>query len=101
MSNHKDSIAYGFYKTAEENLNYGVPVTNLVDEILKEVIKAVDFGRTSTWFNTEEYLLKVTNGAVEDLREMGFKVLVDAHGEDEIYILWDFSEEDAKEESEQ
>lgn len=100
MSDYKNTMAYDFYKRAEENLESGKAVEELVEKILKEIISAVGFGRTSTWFNTEEYLLKVTNGAVEDLREMGFKVLVDAHGEDEIYVLWDFSEEDAEEESE-
>lgn len=97
MDNYKDTMAYKLYKRAEENLESGVAVEELVEKILKEIINAVGLGRKETWFPTEEYLLKVVNGATEALTDMGFKVFQDAHGEDELFILWDYSEEEAEE----
>lgn len=97
MNNYKDMMAYKLYKMAEENLESGKAVEELYEKILKEILHAVSLGRKETWFPTEEYLLKVVDGAVEVLTDMGFKVFQDAHGEDELYILWDFSEEESEE----
>lgn len=97
MSNYKDSVAYSFYKRAEENLNYGVAVNNLVDKILKEVLRVVDFGGNVMWFDSDSYLTKVRYEAIGQLRSMGFKVTQSEHCKSELYILWDFSEEDGNE----
>lgn len=98
MSNYKDSIAYSFYKRAGENLNYGVAVNNLVDKILKEVIKAVDFGKTMARVDMSSYDMALTDKALEELQIMGFKTV---HlGQEEFAVIWNFSKEDAQEESE-
>lgn len=98
MSNYKNTMAYDFYQRAEENLNYGVAVNNLVDKILKEVIKAVDFGKTMVRVDMSSYDIALTDKALEELQAMGFKTI---HlGQEEFAVIWNFSKEDAQEESE-
>lgn len=98
MSNYKDSIAYSFYKRAKENLESGIAVENLVEQILKEVLRVVDFGGNVMWFDSDDYLAKIRYEAIGQLRSMGFKVTQSEHRLSELHILWDFSEEDAEEE---
>ena len=69
----------------------------LYEEILKEVLRVVDFGRNVMWFDSDDYLAKVRYEAIGQLRSMGFKVTQSEHCKSELYILWDFSEEDGNE----
>lgn len=94
MSNYKDTMVYKLYKRAEENLESGVAVNNLVDKILKEVIKDVDFGKTMARVDMSSYGITLTDKALEELKNMGFKVF--HRGQEEFAVIWDFSKEDAK-----
>ena len=98
MSNYKDTMAYKLYRKAEENSETGKAVENLVEKILKEVCRTVDFGGKLVWFEPYEYTAKIRDGAISELRGMGFKVTPSEYRKSELYILWDFSEEDAEEE---
>lgn len=93
MSNYKDTMAYRFYKQAEENLESGKAVEKLVERILKQVIDAVDFGETMARINIEPVYLQITSEAVDVLKGMGFKVM--PINEKKMVLLWDFSKEDA------
>lgn len=96
MSNYKNTMAYRFYKQAEENLESGKAVEKLVERILKQVIDAVDFGETMARINIEPVYLQITSEAVDVLKGMGFKVM--PINEKKMVLLWDFSREDAQEE---
>lgn len=98
MNNYKDTMAYKLYKRAEENLESGKAAAELYEEILKEVLRVVDFGGNVMWFDSDDYLAKVRHEAIGQLRSMGFKVTQSEHRLSELYILWDFSEEDTKKE---
>lgn len=95
MSNYKDTMAYRLYKRAEENLESGVAVNNLVEKILKEVMGAVDFGETMARINIEPVYIQIASEAVDVLKGMGFKVM--PINEKKMVLLWDFSKEDAQE----
>lgn len=95
MSNYKDTMAYSFYKRAEENLESGVAVEELVERILKQVISVVDFGKTMARVNIEPVYIQTATQAADVLKDMGFKVM--SINEKEMVLIWDFSEEDAKE----
>lgn len=98
MSNYKDTMAYKLYKQAEENLESGKAVEELVENILKEIIKAVDFGKTMARVDMSSYDIALTDKALEELQTMGFKTI---HlGQEEFAVIWNFSKEDAQEESE-
>lgn len=95
MSNYKDTMAYRFYKQAEENLESGKAVEKLVERILKQVIDAVDFGETMARINIEPVYIQTALEAKDVLKGMGFKVM--SINDKEMVLLWDFSREDAQE----
>lgn len=95
MSNYKDTMAYRFYKQAEENLESGKAVEKLVERILKQVIDAVDFGETMARINIEPVYIQIASEAVDVLKGMGFKVM--PINEKKMVLLWDFSKEEAQE----
>lgn len=88
---HKDTMAYKLYKRAEENLNYGVDVEELVERILKQVIGVVDFGKTMTRVNIEPAYTQTALEAKDVLEDMGFEVM--SINDKEMVLIWDFSEE--------
>lgn len=95
MSNYKNTMAYRFYKQAEENLESGKAVEKLVERILKQVIDAVDFGDTMARINIEPTHIQVASEAKVALEDMGFKVM--SINETKMVLLWDFSKEEAQE----
>lgn len=97
MSNYKDTMAYKLYKRAEESLESGAAVEELVERILKQVIGAVDFGKTMARVNIEPAYIQTATQAAGVLKNMGFKVM--SIDEKELVLIWDYSEEDAEEES--
>lgn len=95
---YRDGFAYKMYQKAEENLESGVAVEELVENILKEIINAVSFGKTMVRVDMSSYGIALTDKALEELQIMGFKV---SHlGREEFAVIWNFSKEDAQEESE-
>ena len=95
MSNYKNTMAYRFYKQAEENLESGKAVEKLVERILKQVIDAVDFGETMARINIEPVHIQIASEAVDVLKGMGFKVMT--LNEKKIVLIWDFSKQEAQE----
>lgn len=95
MSNYKNTMAYRFYKQAEENLESGKAVEKLVERILKQVIDAVDFGETMARINIEPVYIQIASEAVDVLKGMGFKVM--PINEKKMVLLWDFSKEESQE----
>ena len=95
MSNYKGTMAYRFYKQAEENLESGKAVEKLVERILKQVIDAVDFGETMARINIEPVYIQIAPEAVDVLKGMGFKVM--PINEKKMVLLWDFSKEESQE----
>lgn len=95
MSNYKDTMAYKFYKQAEENLESGKAVEKLVERILKQVIDAVDFGETMARINIEPVYIQVVSESKVALEDMGFKVM--PINEKKMVLIWDFSKEEAQE----
>ena len=98
MSNYKDTMAYKLYKRAEENLESGKAAEELVERILKQVIGAVDFGKTMARVNIEPVYIQTATQVAGVLKNMGFKVM--SIDEKEMVLIWDYSEEDAEEEQE-
>ena len=92
MSNYKGTMAYRFYKQAEENLESGKAVEKLVERILKQVIDAVDFGETMARINIEPVYIQVASEAKVALEGMGFKVM--PINEKKMVLIWDFSKEE-------
>ena len=95
MSNYKNTMAYRFYKQAEENLESGKAVEKLVERILKQVIDTVDFGETMARISIEPIHIQIAPEAKVALEVMGFKVV--SINETKMVLIWDFSKEDAKE----
>ena len=75
MSNYKDTMAYKLYKRAEENLESGKAAEELVERILKQVIGAVDFGKTMARVNIEPVYIQTATQVAGVLKNMGFKVM--------------------------
>lgn len=95
MSNYKDTMAYKLYKRAEENLESGKTVEELVERILKQVLGAVDFGKTMARVNIEPAYIQTAVEAVDVLKGMGFEVM--SINDKEMVLIWDFSKEEAEE----
>lgn len=95
MSNYKDTMAYKLYKRAEESLESGAAVEELVERILKQVLGAVDFGKTMARVNIEPAYIQTAVEAVDVLKGMGFEVM--SINDKEMVLIWDFSKEEAEE----
>lgn len=97
MSNYKDTMAYKLYKRAEENLESGKADEELLERVLKQVFNSVDYGQTMVRANIEPAYIQTVARVTDVLKGMGFKVM--SIDEKEIVIIWDYSEEDVKEEN--
>ena len=92
---YRDGFAYKMYQKAEENLESGVAVEELVERILKQVIGVVDFGKTMARVNIEPAYIQTALEAKDVLEDMGFKVMT--INDKEMVLIWDFSKEEAEE----
>lgn len=92
---YRDGFAYKMYQKAEENLKSGKAVEELVERILKQVIGAVDFGKTMARVNIEPAYIQTALEAKDVLEDMGFEIM--SINDKEMVLIWDFSKEEAEE----
>lgn len=97
MKDYKDSLAYKLYLEAQENVETKKAVEELYETILKVIIRMTDFGNTFIHYKASEYRSDVLDKVVLELIKTGFKVHQGGDDHDKLFILWDFSEEDASE----
>lgn len=96
MSNYKDTMAYRFYKQAEENLESGKAVEELYEKILKEIIERVRYGEKGVHINKSGFPSEVIRKVSEVLTEQGFTAYEKVYKSPDMFVGWDFSDLDSK-----